>query len=57
MTSSGPQGRRMLVTATDSVGIVSGKTILEFEQSSEVVSAPYRVGTILGGYLIGNWKA
>lgn len=33
---------------------MSGETILEFEQTSEVVSARYRGGTIVDGYLIGK---
>lgn len=54
MTSSGLHGRRMRVTSTDSGGVVSGETILEFEQTSDVVSARYRGGTIIDGYLVGN---
>jgi hypothetical protein len=54
MTSSGLHGRRMRVTSTDSGGVVSGETILEFEQTSDVVSARYRGGTIIGGYLVGK---
>jgi hypothetical protein len=33
---------------------VSGETILEFEQTSDVVSARYRGCTIIDGYLAGN---
>jgi hypothetical protein len=54
MTSSGFHGRRMRVTSTDSGGVVSGETILEFEQTSDVVSARYRGGTIVDGYLVGK---
>jgi hypothetical protein len=54
MISSGLHGRRMRVTSTDSSGVVSGETILEFEQTSDVISARYRGGTIVGGYLIGK---
>jgi hypothetical protein len=54
MISSGLHGRRMRVVATDSGGVVSGETILEFEQTSEAVSAHYRGGTIVDGYLIGK---
>ena len=54
MTSSGLHARRMRVTSTDSGGVVCGETILEFEQTSDVVSARYRGGTIIDGYLVGN---
>jgi hypothetical protein len=54
MTSSGLHGRRMRVTSTDSGGVVSGETILEFEQTGDVVSARYRGGTIVDGYLVGK---
>jgi hypothetical protein len=40
----------MRVVATDSGGVVSGETILEFEQTNEVVSARYLGGTIVDGY-------
>jgi hypothetical protein len=33
---------------------VSGDTILEFEQTSDMVSARYRGGTIIDGYLVGK---
>ena len=48
------QGRRMRVVSTDPVGVVSGQTILEFEQTNDMVSARYRGGTILDGYLLGT---
>jgi hypothetical protein len=54
MTFPSLHGRRMQVTSTDSGGVVSGETILEFEQTGEVVSARYRGGTIVDGYLIGE---
>jgi hypothetical protein len=54
MNPSSLHGRRMRVTSTDSAGVVSGETILEFEQTSDVVSARYRGGTIVDGYLVGK---
>jgi hypothetical protein len=54
MTFPSLHGRRMQVTSTDSGGVVSGETILEFQQTGEVVSARYRGGTIVDGYLIGK---
>jgi hypothetical protein len=33
---------------------VSGQTILEFEQKNDMVSAHYRRGSIVNGYLIGT---
>jgi hypothetical protein len=54
MTSSSLHGRRMRVTSTDSGGVVSGETILEFEQTGDVVSARDRGGTIVDGYLVGK---
>jgi hypothetical protein len=54
MTTSGLHGRRMRVIATDPGGVVSGQTILEFEQTGDLVSARYRGGTIVDGYLIGK---
>jgi hypothetical protein len=52
MTPSGLHGRRMRVTSTDSRGVVSGETILEFEQTHDVVSARYRGGTIVAATLL-----
>jgi hypothetical protein len=46
-------GRRMRVRATDAVGVVSDETVLVFEQAGQVVSARYRGGSIVDGYLIG----
>jgi hypothetical protein len=54
MNPSGLHGRRMRVTSTDSTGVVSGETILEFEQTSDLVSARYRGGTIVDGYIVGK---
>jgi hypothetical protein len=54
MTYSGLHGRRMRVTSTDLGGVVSGETILEFEQTSDVVSGRYRGGTIVDGHLVGK---
>jgi len=44
----------MCVVATDPEGVVSGQTILEFEQTNDMVSARYRGGTIVDGYLVGK---
>jgi len=46
-------GRRMRVMSTDTNGVVSSDTILVFEQTGNVVSARYRGGSIIDGYLIG----
>ncbi|HMH16385.1 MAG TPA: hypothetical protein VK578_25020 [Edaphobacter sp.] len=46
-------GRRMRVMSTDATGVVSSDTILVFEQIGKVVSARYRGGSIVDGYLIG----
>jgi hypothetical protein len=50
-------GRRMRVMSTDATGVVSGDTILVFEQIGKVVSARYRGGSIVDGYLIGLCEA
>ena len=47
-------GVRMAGAATDSSGVVSGETIFTFEQTGDVVSARYRGGDIIDGYLIGQ---
>ena len=44
----------MRASSTDSGGVVSGETILELEQTSDVVSGRYRGGTIIDGYLVGK---
>jgi hypothetical protein len=46
-------GRRMCAISTGAEGVVSSDTILNFEQIGNVVSARYRGGTIVDGYLIG----
>ena len=43
----------MRVMSTDTNGVVSSDTILVFEQTGNVVSARYRGGSIIDGYLIG----
>jgi hypothetical protein len=50
-------GRRMRVAATDAGGVVSSETIVLFEQVDNVVSARYRGGAIVDGYLIGLYEA
>jgi hypothetical protein len=57
MTDLDFNGRRMRVTATDTSGVVSNETILIFEQIGKVVSARYRGGAIVDGYLIGLYDA
>ena len=47
-------GLRMTPTISDSCGVVSAETVLVFEQCGEVVSARYRGGDIVDGYLIGQ---
>ena len=54
MTTSGLHGRRMRVIAADPDGVVSRQTILEFKQTSDLVSARYRGVAIVDGYLIGR---
>lgn len=46
-------GRRMRTASTAATGVVSGDTVLVFEQTGDVVSARYRGGSIVDGYLIG----
>lgn len=53
MTETLFNGRRMRAKLTDASGIVSSDTILVFEQIGKVVSARYRGGSIVDGYLIG----
>jgi hypothetical protein len=43
----------MRAVATSGTSVVSGDTVLEFEQVDDVVSARYRGGKIVDGYLIG----
>ncbi|MFI4921881.1 MAG: hypothetical protein ACHQAZ_09615 [Gammaproteobacteria bacterium] len=47
-------GRRMHTASTAASGVVSGDTILVFEQKGDVVSARYRGGAVIDGYLIGQ---
>jgi hypothetical protein len=47
----------MRVLSTGANGIISGDTILVFEQTGKVVSARYRGGSIVDGYLIGLCEA
>ena len=48
-------GRRMCTASTASSGVVSSETVLVFEQVGDVVSARYRGGSIVDGYLIGHF--
>lgn len=47
-------GVRMATAESDSDGVVSAETIMLFEQAGNLVSARYRGGNILDGYLIGQ---
>lgn len=47
-------GRRMRAVSTAATGVVSNSTLLVFEQTGDVVSARYRGGAIIDGYLIGR---
>jgi hypothetical protein len=47
-------GVRMKVIATADTGVVSSETELVFEQVGAIVSARYRGGSIMDGYLIGH---
>jgi hypothetical protein len=53
MTEPELSGRRMCAVSTGANGVVSSDTILVFEQTGNVVSARYRGGTVVDGYLIG----
>jgi hypothetical protein len=57
MTEPEFNGRRMRPAATDTGGVVSNDTIMVFEQIGKVVSARYRGGSIVDGYLIGLYEA
>lgn len=57
MTDLEFNGRRMRVIATDTGGVVSNDTIMVFEQIGKVISARYRGGAIIDGYLIGLYEA
>jgi hypothetical protein len=50
-------GRRMRTVATAASGVVSSETVLVFEQLGDVVSARYRGGSVVDGYLIGRLDA
>jgi len=43
----------MTTSATDALGECSAETVLHFEQLGNVVSARYRGGQVIDGYLIG----
>lgn len=45
----------MRVTSKASSGVVSGETVLEIEQTNDVVFARYRGGAIIECYLIGKF--
>jgi|SRR5450631_4613 len=47
-------GVRMRVSVTAETGVVSSETELVFEQIGSVVSARYRGGSVVDGYLIGH---
>jgi hypothetical protein len=47
-------GVRMRVSASAATGVVSTDTELVFEQTGSIVSARYRGGSIVDGYLIGH---
>jgi len=50
-------GRRMRTISTDAIGVVSPETVLTFEQTDDRVSARYRGGAIVDGYLIGKFDS
>jgi hypothetical protein len=54
MTALDFNGRRMRTASTAASGVVSSETVLVFEQVRDVVSARYRGGSIVDGYLIGR---
>jgi hypothetical protein len=47
-------GVRMRTVSTADAGVVSAETELVFEQTGAVVSARYRGGPVVDGYLIGR---
>lgn len=47
-------GVQMTVASSDAHSVVTGSTVLTFEQQGNVVSARYRGGEIVDGYLIGH---
>ena len=56
MTALDFNGRRMCTVST-AAGVVSSDTVLVFEQVGDVVSARYRGGSVVDGYLIGRLDA
>src|SRR5262245_10158104 len=48
-------GVRMRVITTAANGVVGRDTLFEFHQEGPVVTAPYRGGKILTGWLAGVW--
>jgi hypothetical protein len=48
-------GVKMCVVATATTGVVGRETIFDFHQENRVVTASYRGGKILAGYLAGVW--
>ena len=50
-------GVRMSPVVADATGAVSSTTTMIFEQDGDLVSARYRGGGILDGYLIGHLSA
>lgn len=49
-------GVKMRVITTAANGVVGRETIFDFHQEGRVVTAPYRGGKILAGYLAGVWE-
>lgn len=47
-------GVRMTVSSSSAHSVVDASTVLTFEQQGNVVSARYRGGEIVDGYLIGH---
>jgi hypothetical protein len=47
-------GVRMRAVGTGESSVVSSDTVLVFEQAANVVSARYRGGSVIDGYLIGR---
>jgi hypothetical protein len=50
------EGVKMCVMSTAANGVVGRETIFEFHQQGRVVTAPYRGGKIVAGYLAGVWE-
>jgi len=46
----------MCVITTAANGVVGRETIFDFHQEGPVVTAPYRGGKIISGYLAGVWE-